>query len=396
MEKGLLSHTLSIRIESLVSWGLVHFQGEVFSGLRSKLNHGFLGVDSEGEIPYEVDCLVVMRPLSRLASSVILETGRMVCGVMKISFFLEVWLLDAWPGKVFSTWMAFKGNTCDVGSFREETNEIIDLHQIYEEILFSKRGDENPIRTLGDYFKLRHEGYMNIIELPVGNNVVPLRSDTIRLVQNECSFHELQSEDLNQHLKDFLKLVESLDLDGANRERTRPCLFQFSFFDQASSWLERLPAGAITTWEDLTTQSLSEAWTRFKDLLQKVHHHGIDRWLQIQIFYDHVSFHLKCEIDPAADGKLHNKSTDESWEIIENLALYDNKSWNDPRDFAKLVKAISLPQDVSNTSDRRLIELENQVQCLMEAHFALTQPTQATKSLPRVRSAVVPTTVNIA
>ncbi|GKC86756.1 zinc finger, CCHC-type containing protein [Tanacetum coccineum] len=134
--------------------------------------------------------------------------------------------------------------------------------------------DENPIRTLGDYSKPSHEGYMNTIELPVGNNVVPLRSDTIRLVQNGCSFHGLRSEDPNQHLKDFLKLVDSLDLDGS-----------------------------ITTWEDLTTrffaqffppgrtlklrndilmfqqhhrESLSEAWTHFKDLLQKVPRHGID------------------------------------------------------------------------------------------------------------------------
>ncbi|GJT51463.1 MAK10-like protein [Tanacetum coccineum] len=45
-------------------------------------------------------------------------------------------------------------------------------------------------------------------------------------------------------------------------------------------------------------------------------------------------------------------------------------------DFAKPVKAISLPQDVPSTSDRRLIELENQVQRLMEAHLAPTQPTQ--------------------
>ncbi|GJX86295.1 zinc finger, CCHC-type containing protein [Tanacetum coccineum] len=72
---------------------------------------------------------------------------------------------------------------------------------------------------------------------------------------------------------------------------------------RSSNWLERLPAGSITTWEDLTThflaqlfppgrtaklrndilmfqqhqgESLSEAWTRFKDLLQKVPHHGID------------------------------------------------------------------------------------------------------------------------
>ncbi|GKF29259.1 hypothetical protein Tco_0095601, partial [Tanacetum coccineum] len=73
-------------------------------------------------------------------------------------------------------------------------------------------------------------------------------------------------------------------------------------------------------------ESLSKAWTHFKDLLQKVPHHGIDLWLQ-------------------------------------DLALYDNESWNDPRDFAKPVKAIALPQDVPSTSECRLIELETQVQC---------------------------------
>ncbi|GJZ66692.1 zinc finger, CCHC-type containing protein [Tanacetum coccineum] len=119
-------------------------------------------------------------------------------------------------------------------------------------------GDENPIRTLGDYSKPSHEGYRNTIELPVGNNVVPLRSDTIRLVQNRCSFHGIRSKDRNQHLKDLLKLVDSLDLDSKNRERTRLCLFQFSLHDQASNWLERLPAGSITTWEDLTTRFLAQ------------------------------------------------------------------------------------------------------------------------------------------
>ncbi|GJR92556.1 zinc finger, CCHC-type containing protein [Tanacetum coccineum] len=167
-------------------------------------------------------------------------------------------------------------------------------------------GDENPIRTHGDYSKPRHKGYKSTIELPVGNNVVPLRSDTIRLVQNGCSFYELRSDDPNQHLKDFLKLVDLLDLDGENKERTRLHLFQFSLRDQASNWLERLLAGSITTWKDLTTrflakffplkrtaklrsdilmfqqhhgESLSKAWTRLKDLLQKFSHRGIDRWL---------------------------------------------------------------------------------------------------------------------
>ncbi|GJT28928.1 hypothetical protein Tco_0909203 [Tanacetum coccineum] len=149
-------------------------------------------------------------------------------------------------------------------------------------------GDANPIRTLGDYSKPSHEGYMNTIKLPVGNNVVPLRSDTIQLVQNGCLFHVLWSEDPNQHLKDFLKLVDSLDLDDENKERTR-----------------------IRT------------------------------------------------IDQSAGSKLRDHNAEESWALLEDLALYDNESWNDPRDFDKPLKAMALPPDVSSTSDRRLIKLEN-------------------------------------
>ncbi|GJR33996.1 hypothetical protein Tco_1209680 [Tanacetum coccineum] len=126
--------------------------------------------------------------------------------------------------------------------------------------------DENPISTLGDYSKPSHEGYRNTIELPVGNNVVPLRSDTIR--------------------------------------RT---------------------------------------------------------------------------IDQSASGKLHDHDAKKSWALLEDLALYDNESWNDPRDFAKPVKAIALPQDVPSTSDRRIIKLITQVQRLMEALLAPTQPTQVNK-----------------
>ncbi|GJT59835.1 protein kinase-like domain, concanavalin A-like lectin/glucanase domain protein [Tanacetum coccineum] len=119
-------------------------------------------------------------------------------------------------------------------------------------------GDEIPRRTLGDYSRPSHEGYRNIIELPDGNNVVPLRFDTIWFVQNGCSFHGLRSEDPNQHLKDFLKIVDSLNLNVDNRERTRLRLFQFSLRDQACNWLERLPVGFISTWKDLTTRFLAQ------------------------------------------------------------------------------------------------------------------------------------------
>ncbi|GJV90293.1 MAK10-like protein [Tanacetum coccineum] len=205
-------------------------------------------------------------------------------------------------------------------------------------------GDENHMRTLRDYSKPSLEGYKNTIKLPVGNNVVPLRSDTIPLVQNKCSLHGLRSENPNQHLKDFLKLVDSLDLDSANRERTRLRLFQFSLRDQASNWLERLPAGSITTWGDLTTRFLAQFFP---------------------------------PIEGAVGGKLRDKNTNESREIIKNLALYDHEGWNDTKEFIKPVKAISTPQSTSKTPYRRLLKLEDQI------NFLLKGSRQSLKLMPK-------------
>ncbi|GJX09362.1 retrovirus-related pol polyprotein from transposon TNT 1-94 [Tanacetum coccineum] len=194
---------------------------------------------------------------------------------------LQVWELVPFPDHIMLTnlkWL-FKVKLDEFGGvlknkawlvvkgYRQE--ERIDFEESFAQSIFSlcylfrksfsltSVGDENPIRTLGDYSRPSHEGYRNTIELLGGNNVVPLRSDTIRFVQNGCSFHRLRSEDPNQHLKDFLKLVESLNLDVANREMTRLRLFQYSFRDQVSNWLECLSTGSISTWEDLTTHFLA-------------------------------------------------------------------------------------------------------------------------------------------
>ncbi|GJS36887.1 hypothetical protein Tco_0535269 [Tanacetum coccineum] len=90
-------------------------------------------------------------------------------------------------------------------------------------------------------------------------------------------------------------------------------------------------------------ESLYEVWTRSERACSKKSF-VIDLWLQVQIFYDLVNQATRGIVDHATSGKLHDKSVDESWEIIEGLILYDNESWN--RNLAKPVKAISLPHDV--------------------------------------------------
>ncbi|GJT93869.1 MAK10-like protein [Tanacetum coccineum] len=165
------------------------------------------------------------------------------------------------------------------------------------------------------------------------------------------------------NLKDFLKFVDSIDLNVETREKTRLRLFQFSLRDQASNWLERLPAGSISTWEDLTTRFLTQFFPP-------------GRTFKLQ---NDILITPRRTIDQAAGGKLHDKNDKESWALLEDLALYDNESWNDPRDFAKPVNAISMPHDVPSASDRRLIELNNQVQHMMKAHLAQLKPVQVNK-----------------
>ncbi|GJQ91908.1 hypothetical protein Tco_0003047 [Tanacetum coccineum] len=72
---------------------------------------------------------------------------------------------------------------------------------------------------------------------------------------------------------------------------------------------------------------------------------------------------------PSVSGKLRNKNAKESWTLLEDLALYDNKSWSNIRDFAKPVKAISSPQDVPMnkiTSSCEICSVSHDTQYCME------------------------------
>ncbi|GJR81113.1 zinc finger, CCHC-type containing protein [Tanacetum coccineum] len=151
--------------------------------------------------------------------------------------------------------------------------------------------------------------------------------------------------------------------------------------------------GSISTWDDLTTrflaqffpperiaklrndilmfqqhqdESLYDAWTRFKDLLRKVPHHGLDLWLQVQIFYDHVNYATQMAIDYAAGGRLRKLRPEVAWETIEDLAQYEEEKWNDPIFFEKVS-----PDYINATLEQELESMEYQVESLMRNEVLL-------------------------
>ncbi|GKD33997.1 hypothetical protein Tco_1249506 [Tanacetum coccineum] len=69
--------------------------------------------------------------------------------------------------------------------------------------------------------------------------------------------------------------------------------------------------------------------------------------------------------------------------MLEDLALYDNESWNDPRDFAKLVKAITLPQDVPMvpTTLRLALKTPNRPSLSMRPRVSMKQEVRKLNSM---------------
>ncbi|GKC34447.1 hypothetical protein Tco_1046831 [Tanacetum coccineum] len=166
-------------------------------------------------------------------------------------------------------------------------------------------GDANPICTLGDYSKPSHEGYRNTIELPVWNNAGKNAPVTAKLRNDILMFQQHHGE------------------------------------------------------------SLSKAWTRFKDLLQKSLIMALIVGFRSKFFMIMSPFILNAKLTalPATNSAIRMPMNPG---IIENLALYDHEGWNDIKEFVKPVKAIFTPQSTSKTPDRRLIELEDQINFLLK------------------------------
>ncbi|GJW17737.1 hypothetical protein Tco_0025173 [Tanacetum coccineum] len=131
-------------------------------------------------------------------------------------------------------------------------------------------------------------------------------------------------------------------------------------------------------------ESLSEAWTRFKDLLQKVPHHGIDLWLQVKIFYDHVNPAIRRTIDQSVDGKLRDRNAKESWALLEDLTLYDNK----------ILKAITDRMTGALPSDT-VKNLKLNVNSTSPVLSALSYPTEDPQCSARIHSSINAITISM-
>ena len=215
----------------------------------------------------------------------------------------------------------------------------------------------NNERPLFEYARPQVTGLHSSIRRPtVQANTFEIKPAIIQMIQS-VQFSGLPSEDPNSHLVNFLEICDTFRHNGVSDDAVRLRLFPFSLRDRAKTWLNSLAPSSIGTWQEMAekflskyfppskttklrsdvynfsqfeTESLYEAWDRFKELLRKCPHHGIEIWEQIYIFYNGIYPTTRAMLDTAAGGTFMKKRPHEAYELLEEMAS-NNFNWQSER-----------------------------------------------------------------
>ena len=93
-------------------------------------------------------------------------------------------------------------------------------------------------------------------QLAIEANNFELKPTLITMVQRH-QFTGHPSEDPNEHMGRFMRMVDTVKLNGVRPEVIRLQLFPFSLRDVAAMWFESLPVGSVTNWEELVEAYMS-------------------------------------------------------------------------------------------------------------------------------------------
>ena len=178
-------------------------------------------------------------------------------------------------------------------------------------------------------------------------NNFEIKPAIIQMIQLTVQFRRLSQLDPNVHIANFLEICDTFNHNRVIDDAIRLRLFPFSLRDKAKVWLNSLPHGIITTWEELAQkflakyfppvktaklrnditkfiqyegESLYEAWERYKELLQRCPHHDLPAWLQVQTFYNGLGATNRSMVNVAAGGALMSKTHEAAYELLEELA----------------------------------------------------------------------------
>jgi hypothetical protein len=148
------------------------------------------------------------------------------------------------------------------------------------------------------------------LETDNGGGTFELKPALINMVQ-QSPFYDKASKDANAHLQHLFEICSTFTIRGVTQDVVRLHLFPFLLLGKAKQWFDSNKE-AVSTWEkrsnaflamffplgktnalrnkisgfqQLTDETITEAWEHLQDYISACPHHGMEEWFIIQHFY---------------------------------------------------------------------------------------------------------------
>nr|GEW78706.1 reverse transcriptase domain-containing protein [Tanacetum cinerariifolium] len=224
-----------------------------------------------------------------------------------------------------------------------------------------------------------------IAPIPIQATDFRLRHHMIQQVQNSCQFHGLPGDDANRHIDKFLKVTQHMKQNGVSYDDLRLSLFPYSLTHHATAWDDRLLRNSIHTFDDMMRkflskyfppsmvtklrneitnfrqkpdESLFEACERYKLSVDWCSNHNMLLVTQIDTFYNGLTLRHRDTVNAAAGGKFMQKTSEECYDLIENMTVYHNH-WDISATRDETSRTISFTTTIESPEVVRQLEMMN-------------------------------------
>ncbi|GJW34682.1 reverse transcriptase domain-containing protein [Tanacetum coccineum] len=202
----------------------------------------------------------------------------------------------------------------------------------------------HDLRTMEDFYRPSLIGRGGpIVPTTVSRTDFALKNHMVQLLRQNCQFHGFKDEDANEHLDKYLSITQFIKQNRVSQDINNLNLFPFSLTHEAKSWFYTLKTHSIHTWEEmvskflskyypysralqlkkeilnfrqLPTESVFEAWERFKSCLRKCPDHKILLLNQILTFYNGITIIDQERFMVAAGGNFMWKTPQEAYDFV--------------------------------------------------------------------------------
>ncbi|KAJ9557142.1 hypothetical protein OSB04_011756 [Centaurea solstitialis] len=253
--------------------------------------------------------------------------------------------------------------------FRKRNKKKTKANKVCPRALIFDMGDEAPIWTAR---RAAPTVPTNPITKPDLNKEIP--GKLLHMIK-DLTFDGKNDSNPIVHMENFVDICDLFKTEEGRDDAIRLRVFPLTLTGEARAWLRSLEPTEIRSFQQVDGETISEAWERFKHLLNSCPSHGLSKSEQVQTFYSGLAYSSRAALDSSAGGVFMYKMPTEGYKLLEDMLIHNidwrtDKRLQIPRMAGKISTDFD-PSDELAAMKNQQVKFEHKIEELIESVHAL-------------------------